>query len=142
MSIMLMLSMKIFSTIPPLPRVVLKRKPISVPRNTQFSIQMFLAPPLISLPITKPPCPWKTVLLRIQTFCVGTPRLRPDSSRPDLMQIASYPTSKELFSTRTLEHDSISSTSPFWAYQGFLIFTPLTVRFSHSKGCTFHPGEF
>ena len=34
----------------------LKRRPISVPMNVQLLMYMFLAPPLISLPITKPPC--------------------------------------------------------------------------------------
>ena len=46
---------KIFSTTPPRPRRLLKRKPTSVPINWQFFTRIFFTPPLISLPTTKPP---------------------------------------------------------------------------------------
>ena len=44
-----------FSTMPPRPRVDLKRRPTSVPTNWQLRTEIFLTPPLISEPTTKPP---------------------------------------------------------------------------------------
>ncbi len=84
---------QIFSTTPPRPRVVLKRSPTSVPRNVHRSTRMFRTPPDISLPTVNPPWPWYTMQSAITTSSVGRPRFRPYSSFPDLMQMASSPTS-------------------------------------------------
>ena len=47
-----------FSTTPPRPRAVLKRRPISVPMKVQFCTSMLRTPPDISLPMVTPPgCP-------------------------------------------------------------------------------------
>ena len=131
-----------FSTTPPRPRVLLKRSPTSVPRNVQLSTKIFFTPPDISLPTTKPPCPCSTVLFITITFRQGSPRRRPSSSLPDLMQIPSSPASKELLIINALLQDSRSRASPFCEYQGLETVTLLIVIFSHDNGCRHQLGEF
>ena len=134
--------MKMFSTTPPRPRVLLNRKPTSVPTKEQPDTYTFRTPPDISLPITNPPCPCKTVLFLIITFSQGSPRLRPSSSLPDFRQIASSPASKKQLVTSTFLHDSTSSASPFCEYQGLNTFTSFKVKDSQDKGWIHQPGEF
>ena len=61
----------ISSTTPPLPRIVFILMPMSVPSKTQFEMAILFTPPLISLPITTPPCPLSIVQFVIVTFSVG-----------------------------------------------------------------------
>src|SRR5690606_33021450 len=103
---------------------------------------MFLTPPDISLPTTKPPCPLNTVQLSIITFSVARLRFLPSSSFPDFIQIPSSPTSKVLLTIIAFLQDSRSSPSPFCAYDGFLTCTPSKITFSHINGWIFHAGEF
>lgn len=70
-------------------------------------------PPDISLPTTKPPWPCNTVLFFTITFWQGSPRLRPSSSLPDLIQMASSPASKILLIINAFLQDSKSKASPF-----------------------------
>ena len=142
MSVIEMSRMKIFSTIPPRPRVDLKRRPTSVPRNWQFSTRMFLTPPLISEPTTKPPCPAKTVQPSTTTFSQGRPRRRPSLSLPLLMQMPSSPASNFELTMRAFLHDSKSRASPFWAKAGLRARTLSMMTFSHISGWIFQAGEF
>ena len=139
---MLILLMWMFSTTPPRPRVLLKRKPTSVPKKVQLSTKIFFTPPDISLPTTKPPWPCNTWLFLMMMFWQGSPRLRPFSSLPDLIQIPSSPASKLLLAIITPLHDSTSMASPFCEYQGFDTVTLLMVRFWHDNGCKHQLGEF
>ena len=66
--------------------------PRSVPSKTQLLMVTFFTPPLISLPITTPPCPLNMVQLVMVIFSQGTPSLRACKSRPDLMVMQSSPT--------------------------------------------------
>lgn len=50
------------SDVPPLFTALLKRKPVSVPWKVLLRTTIFFMPPENSLPITKPPCAWYTVL--------------------------------------------------------------------------------
>src|SRR5678810_812808 len=103
---------------------------------------IFLSPPLISLPITNPPCAAYTVQLRIITFSMGIPLFLPSASRPLFIHKASSPTSNTEFSINTFLQLSASIPSPFWAYHGFFTKTFLTVRCSLIKGCRHQAGEF
>src|SRR6185503_19116582 len=76
------------------------------------------------------------------TSSVGTPRLRPSSSLPDLMQIPSSPTSNLHPSTSTYLHDSISTPSPFCAFHGLRTVIFLSVRCWVRRGWIHHAGEF
>ena len=69
-----------------------RRIPRSVPSKTQLLMVTFFTPPLISLPITTPPCPLNMVQLVMVIFSQGTPSLRACKSRPDLMVMQSSPT--------------------------------------------------
>ena len=131
-----------FSTTPPRPRALLKRKPTSVPRNWQSRTIMFLTPPLISLPTTKPPCPLNTVQPSTITFSHGMPRFLPSRSLPLLIQIPSSPTSKVELTISAFLHDSKSRPSPFWAKEGLRTNTSSISTFSHIKGWMFQAGEF
>ena len=129
-------------TTPPRPRVLLKRRPTSVPRKRQLDTLMFSTPPLISDPTVKPPWPWKTVQLSTMRFLHGRARRRPSASLPDLMQMPSSPASKMESMIRTFSQLSTSMASPFWEYQGLRMLTRLTMRFLHMSGWTFQQGEF
>ncbi len=109
--------------------------------NVQFLASMFLTPPLISLPITNPPCPLNTVQPSMTTFSHGRPRLLPSASLPLFMQMPSSPTSNVEFLTTALRHDSRSSPSPFCAYSGFCTVMLSMSTFSHISGWMFHDGE-
>ena len=103
---------------------------------------MFSTPPDISLPTTKPPCPWNTVQLSTIRLRHGRARRRPSSSFPDFMQMASSPTSNEELSTSTSSHESMSSPSPFWEYHGLRTVILLIITFLHISGWIFQQGEF
>ena len=137
-----MSSMKIFLTTPPRPLQLLNLNPTSVPRKRQLLTLIFSTPPDISLPTTKPPCPWKTMQLSTIRFLHGLPLPRPSSFFPDLIHIASSPTSKLEFITSTSSHESTSRPSPFCEYHGFLTVIRLIITFLHIKGCIFQHGEF
>src|SRR5690606_28746495 len=92
-----------------------KSNPLICTHKCTIFYKNLRAPSYISLPTTKPPCPNYTLFRRIITFSVGIPLFRPSSSFPDLIQIASSPTSKIQSSMSTLEQDSISIPSPFCA---------------------------
>ena len=136
------LLMYMFSTTPPLPRALLKRKPTSVPRNWQLVTITFFTPPLISLPTTKPPWPLKTVHPSTITFSQGMPRFLPSRSLPLLMQIPSSPTSKVELTMREFLQDSRSRPSPFCAKEGLRTKTSSMSTFSHIRGWMFQAGEF
>ena len=68
---------------------------------------------LLTFATTKPPWPCNTVLFFTITFWQGSPRLRPSSSLPDLIQMASSPASKILLIINAFLQDSKSKASPF-----------------------------
>ena len=131
-----------FFTTPPRPRQLLKRRPTSVPRKRQLETLMFSTPPDISLPTTNPPCPWNTIQLSTMRLRQGLALLRPSSSFPDLMQIASSPTSKLELMTSTFSHESTSRPSPFCEYHGLRTVILLIITFLHIRGWIFQHGEF
>ena len=59
-----------------------------------FSANTLRQPPLISLPITTPPCPFFISQLRMMMFSLGLPHRRPSLLRPLLMAIQSSPVLK------------------------------------------------
>ena len=83
----------IFSITPPRPSALFMRTPTSVPRKVQFSTSTFLIPRLISLPITKPPCPLLTRQSWIYTSSQGPSICLATAFLPDFKQIASSPVS-------------------------------------------------
>src|SRR5450756_1816674 len=115
MSVMRTLETYIFSTTPPRPRELLKRKPTSVPMKVQLSTRTLRTPPDISLPMVNPPCAWYTVQPSTSKSSVGTPIRRPAASLPDLMQMPSSPTSNVQPQITLCRQDSKSSASLFWA---------------------------
>ena len=73
---------------------------------------------------------------------VGRPRFRPASSFPDLMQMASSPTSNLQLCTMTRRQESRSRPSPFCEYQGLSTVMLRITMSSQSSGWMFHAGEF
>ena len=116
---MVMLRISIFSTTPPRPSAVLNEIPTITPSRRQFSARTPRTSPDISEPITTPPCPRRTQQSAMWMFSLARPARQPSSSRPDLMQIASSPTSNRQSRTSTFRDESMSSPSPFCAFQGF-----------------------
>ena len=113
--------MKIFSTTPPRPCCCFKPQPnVCSDKSTVAYIRMFRAPPLISLPITNPPCEaHKQCSQWIVTFSVGIPFffLR---YHDHFSYIKHHrPHQSGIFDQYVLQL-STSMPSPFCAYQGFL----------------------
>ena len=125
---------------PPRPRVDFRRIPRSVPSKTQLLMVTFFTPPLISLPITTPPCPLNMVQLVIVIFSQGTPSLRACRSRPDLMVMQSSPTEMWQSQMCTFLHDS--GLMPSVLGEGTLwMVMPLMVTLSQNSGFTVQKGE-
>ena len=132
---------RISSTTPPLPRVDLIRIPRSVPSNTQLEIVTLRTLPLISLPITTPPCPESMVQLVIVIFSQGTPKRRACASLPDLIVMQSSPTDIWQSLICTLRQDSGFTPSVFG--EGALsMVIPFMVTLSQNSGLTVQKGEF
>jgi len=131
---------RISSTMPPRPRVDFRRIPRSVPSKTQLLMVTFFTPPLISLPITTPPCPLNMVQLVMVIFSQGTPSLRACKSRPDLMVMQSSPT--EMWQSLMCTFLQDSGLMPSVLGEGTLwMVMPLMVTLSQNSGFTVQKGE-
>ena len=98
-------------------------------------------PPENSLPITKPPWAWYTVLSWILMFSQG-PAATPAAPAPPFMQIPSSPASITLFTMSTSLQLEISIASPFWAFHGHFTVIPSIVTFLHRVGMIWNLGLF
>ena len=76
------------------------------------------------------------------TFWQGIFHERPSAFLPDLIQIASSPTSNVELRMMARLQASRSSPSPFCAYHGLRMMTLSRVTSSHCSGWTFHAAEF
>src|SRR5699024_1895402 len=128
-----------FSTVPPRSRRVFSRIPRSDPWNTQLLITMLRTPPLISLPITTPPCPRTIVHPVMVTFSVAT--RSGVRSVPALSAMQSSPTSMWQSLMRTLRQDSGSMPSVFGESAGLWMCRFVRVTSSQREGCTVQAGE-
>ena len=82
---------QISSTLPPRPRRVLTRMPLSVPSKTQPAMDTRRMEPLISLPSTTPP--WPCTIVQPVMVMSSQGISRSQSSVPALMAMQSSPTS-------------------------------------------------
>ena len=130
----------IFSTTPPRPRVDFRRIPRSVPSKTQLEMVMLRTLPLISLPITTPPCPESIVQFVTVIFSQGVAKRRPCKSRPLLMVIQSSPTEIWQSEICTFLHDSGLIPSVLGDF-GLIMVNPVILIFSLNCGFTVQKGE-
>ena len=130
-----------FSMMPPRHEFVLIRttRSSSGESITQSCANTFWQPPLISEPITTPPCPFFISQLRMMMFLAGMLRSRPSRLRPLLMAMQSSPVLKKQSSISTRSQHSGSQPSPLGP--SLIIFTRRTVMSVECRGWMTQNGE-